>query len=380
VRVDVVIVGNGVAGYNCAGRLARAEAKALLVGPGLPFDRPPLTKSALADGEARPFGDAEKLRERGIDTLDGLVTNVDLDSRVVTVDTASEGTVDVSADAIVLAVGLAYLPPPVPGLEGAHVNATPEGLRRLVPALAGGSRRVAIVGGGLIGVETAATLAVAGHAVTVVDLVDRPLARFHDPLPDLALATLTELGVRFVGGVAIEGAELGEDNGAPSLIHTAEHGVIEADVVIAATGGRAARLPGLPDLETPIPVDGAMRVPGYDGVYAIGDCALPVHARYGRVPFPHWDAAIAMADVAAAKITGEEGCYDRLPFWWSDIGPLRVAEVGVGSLAVEWQEDAGMHLGRTAEGELVSALVVNDPRRVREARALLNDVQSRTKD
>jgi 3-phenylpropionate/trans-cinnamate dioxygenase ferredoxin reductase subunit len=374
VRVDVVIVGNGVAGYNCAGRLARAEAKALLVGPGLPFDRPPLTKSALADGEARPFGDAEKLRDRGIDTLDGLVTDIDLGNRVVTVETADEGTVEVSATAIVLAVGLTYLPPPVPGLEGAYVNATPEGLLRLAPALRGGPRRVAIVGGGLIGVETAATLAVAGHAVTVVDLVDRPLARFHDPLPDLALATLTELGVRFVGGVAIQGAELAGDGG-PSLIHTAEHGVIEADVVIAATGGRGARLPGLPDLETPIPVDGAMRVPGYDGVYAIGDCALPVHARYGRVSFPHWDAAIAMADVAAATITGEEGCYDRLPFWWSDVGPLRVAEVGVGSLAVEWQEDAGMHLGRNAEGELVSALVVNDPRRVREARALLSDAQ-----
>lgn len=49
-KAEVAIVGNGVAGYACAARLARHGIRPLLIGSGLPVDRPPLTKRALATG------------------------------------------------------------------------------------------------------------------------------------------------------------------------------------------------------------------------------------------------------------------------------------------------------------------------------------------
>ena len=78
----IVIVGNGVAGYACAARLARNGVRPLLVGPGPVVDRPPLTKAALAKGEPRLLATDEKLAELGIERLDALA-DVDLATRTV---------------------------------------------------------------------------------------------------------------------------------------------------------------------------------------------------------------------------------------------------------------------------------------------------------
>ena len=62
---------------------------------------------------------------------------------------------------------------------------------------------------------------------------------------------------------------------------------------------------------------------------------------------------------------------DRLPYWWSDIGPQTFAEVGWADAATEWGEEDGLHVGRDATGEPVAVLVVDDPRKLRAGRALL---------
>ena len=97
----------------------------------------------------------------------------------------------------------------MPGLEESFVNAEPAGVVAVGSELAGGPRRVLVVGAGLIGTESAATLASGGHEVTVVDLLERPLDRLHDPLPALALDALGEAGARFLGGVRLERVERG---------------------------------------------------------------------------------------------------------------------------------------------------------------------------
>jgi 3-phenylpropionate/trans-cinnamate dioxygenase ferredoxin reductase subunit len=369
---DAVIVGNGVAGLACARKLARHGLAPLLVGPGLPHDRPPLSKTWLAAGVARPAGDAETLSGRGIELLDGSAESVDVEARRVSVRSGGE-LVELEAPAIVLALGLRYLPPPVPGLEGAFVNASPQGLAELATHLAGGPKRVLIVGAGLIGTESAATLAVAGHTVTMLDIEPRPLNRLHDPIPAIAADVLAGLGVRFVGGVGITGAALGS----PSVVSTPDE-EFEADVVIAATGGRLPELPGMPG-PLPLEVDDAMRVPGLEGIYAIGDCASPVLGSYGRVRFPHWDAAMGMGDRAADAIAGAEGfegAFDRMPYWWSDIGPRTIAEVGVAAKVAAWQIEDGLHVGRDETGAIVCVFVADDPKRLRDARQLLQEALS----
>ena len=366
-KVEVAIVGNGVAGTACAMRLAREGIQPLLIGPGLPVDRPPLTKSALADGVPRLLSDAARLDERGVDRLDGSVVAAGLADCTLTVST-EHGEATVEAERVVLATGLAYRPPPVPGLEGAFVNANPQAFDALAPLLTSGPIEVIVVGAGLIGTESAATLAEAGHSVTLVDMLERPLDRLHDPLPDLGRATLGELGVRFHGGVAIETAT-------EYSLATAAHGTLEADVILAATGGVPFAPPGLPfePAQLPLAVAEDMLVPGHQRVFACGDLVLVPHARFGPMRFPHWDAAIGTGEHVADTIAGKGGPYERLPYWWSDIGPRRLAEVGFAGAVSVWAEEDGLHVGRDASGAPVCVLVVDAPRRLREARAIVQD-------
>ena len=360
-RAEVAIVGNGVAGYACAAQLAKHGLRPLLIGRGLPVDRPPLTKSALAAGELRLLADEAKLAERGIDRLDAIVGEADLASgRLVA------GGTEVEAAAVVLAPGLSYRPPPVPGLEGAFVNATPGGMTKLAAALVGGRKQVVVIGAGFLGVETAATLAGQGHAVTAVDMVERPFDKLHDPLPAVASTTLDELGVRFVGGATID--EVRADGDQATVCY--KGGELRADVVVASTGGRPAPVPGLA-ARGPLEVDASLRIPGMDAVYAIGDAVVVPHARFGPIVFPHWDMGIGTGEHAADAIAGVAGELDRLPYWWSDIGPRRIAEVGWADAAVEWRDEDGLHVGRDADGAIVCATVVDEPRRLRDARKLV---------
>ena len=80
-NAEVAIVGNGVAGYACAARLARHGIRPLLIGPGLPVDRPPLTKQGLAAGAPVLLADETRLDQLGIDRLDAHVDEADLVDR-----------------------------------------------------------------------------------------------------------------------------------------------------------------------------------------------------------------------------------------------------------------------------------------------------------
>ncbi len=365
-NAEVAIVGNGVAGYACAVRLARHGIRPLLIGPGLPVDRPPLTKKALATGVPTLLSDEQRLAERGIERLEGTVEEADLTGRRL----RTNGGDEVEADTIVLATGLRYPPPPIPGIEAAHVNADPASLVHIAAALAAPARRVAVIGAGLIGTESAATLAAAGHELTVLDVLERPLDRLHDPLSSLGAAALAATGARFLGGVTITELAAGQ-SGRVTLCHSA--GSLVADLVLAATGGRPRVPPGLEvdEAHLPLRVDDALGVPGLERVHAVGDVIVVPHARFGPMRFPHWDMAIGTGEHAADAIAGVAGDLDRLPYWWTDIGPRTFAEVGWAEAAVAWTDEDGIHVGRDASGEPVAALVVDEPRRLREARALL---------
>src|SRR5690348_9459375 len=67
---SVVVVGNGVSGYACAARLAERGVAVKMIGPGLPHDRPPLSKRALLTGRPPLLADAAQLFERGIEHID----------------------------------------------------------------------------------------------------------------------------------------------------------------------------------------------------------------------------------------------------------------------------------------------------------------------
>lgn len=368
-RDDVVVVGNGVSGYACAKRLGEHGRRTVMIGPGLPHDRPPLSKHGLRTGVLPILADAASLADQGIVHLDGVVRALDLERRRLGVDEGGGELAWHSAEGpLVWATGLEYTRPAIPGLEHADSNSTGPAFRWLCRRL-GTARRVLIVGAGLIGVETAAALA-PEHSVTLLELEERPLHQFHAPIPALAARVLESLDVTFLGGCEIEEA-LNEDAGSRWVVRTRSHGDLDADVVIVAAG-IATSLPS--ELRSngngTLSVDDGMRVLGRDGLWACGDCAAVAHPRYGTIAFPHWDWARRTGIQAAESVLGTAQPFDAEPFWFSNIGPLHLQELGFGDQAEEWEEIDGVHVGRNAEGQVVAVLVLSAAR-LRDARAIL---------
>ena len=373
-RDDVVVVGNGVSGYACAKRLGEHGRRSVMIGPGLPHDRPPLSKHGLRTGVLPILADAERLADQGIAHIDGVVRALDLERRRLGIDEGGgELTWHAAEGPLVWATGLEYTRPAIPGLERADSNSTGPAFRWLCRRL-GTARRVLIVGAGLIGVETAAALA-PEHSVTLLELEERPLHQFHDPIPGLAARVLEDLGVTFLGGCDVEEARC-EEGGARWLVRTRSHGDLEADVVIVAAG-IATSLPG--ELRSngkgTLSVDEAMRVRGHDGLWACGDCAAVAHPRYGEIEFPHWDWARRTGIQAADSVVGAAPSFDAEPFWFSNIGPLHLQELGFADRDEAWEESDGLQVGRDSAGEIVAVMVLSAAR-LGEARALLGGQES----
>ena len=157
---DVVVVGNGVSGYACAARLAERGLPVTMIGPGVPHDRPPLSKRALVTGRVPFLADEVQLAEQGIRHVDGVVTGCDLDRRRLQVRMSdADSELEMLAPILVWATGLRYPKLDISGLDKIEENATSRGLASLVERLVVSNRRIVVIGAGLIGTETAATLA-----------------------------------------------------------------------------------------------------------------------------------------------------------------------------------------------------------------------------
>ena len=128
----VTVVGNGVAGFACARRLAEGGVPVTLIGPGFPCDRPPLSKRALVRGTAPYLATAEGLAEVGIHHLDGWAVGLDLARRRVEVRAAARAEVqEHTFEELVWATGLRLRRPPIAGIGAALQNADPAGLEEL---------------------------------------------------------------------------------------------------------------------------------------------------------------------------------------------------------------------------------------------------------
>jgi 3-phenylpropionate/trans-cinnamate dioxygenase ferredoxin reductase subunit len=364
----VTVVGNGVAGYACAARLAAAAVPVTLIGPGLPCDRPPLSKRALVTGRVPHLATHDQLAASGIRHLDGWADTVDMDRRTLVVRPRASGDpVSLDFGRLVWATGLRPASPPVPGMRRADQNADPAGLEKLLPRLSRPGRKVVVIGAGLIGAETAATLA-ARHRVTLLERGDRPLGRFLPQVGAAAERALAESGVTFAAGCGIDVIEPAGRGG--SIVRTATHGTIHADVVIAAAGVASTVPPGLGS-DAVLSTDERLACVGLESVWTCGDLARFPHPRFGPIAIPHWDNARAGGTHVADAIMGCREPYRRDPYWFSDLGRLRIQQVGFAPAATEWSQRDGLHIGHAHDGRPACVLLIDAPNRLNEARRLL---------
>jgi 3-phenylpropionate/trans-cinnamate dioxygenase ferredoxin reductase subunit len=321
----VVMIGAGQAAIQCAETLRKKGFKGRidLVGdePHLPYQRPPLSKKYLA-GELG----LDRLTLRHQHYFDEQDIRLHLGRRAVSIERSkSEVRLDdgnaLAYDALVLATGSVPRRLTLPGgdLAGVHYLKDVAEADRLRSEIQAG-RRAVIIGGGYIGLETAATLRHLGMEVTVLEMADRVMSRVvAEPVSRYYEAEHAGHGVqiRLRCGVT---ALLGDGSGRIRAVETSA-GTLEAHLVIVGIGVLAndalARTAGLA-CENGILVDEYCRTSDA-AIYAIGDCSNHPSLRYGRrIRLESVDNAFEQGSTAALNILGQTQAHDRVPWFWSD--------------------------------------------------------------
>jgi 3-phenylpropionate/trans-cinnamate dioxygenase ferredoxin reductase component len=372
----VVIVGAGLAGQRCCEALRTRgwDGPIRLVGDEehAPYDRPPLSKGLLA-GTTEPGEVA--LRPPGWHTEHGV--ELVLGARATGLEPGRRelllaGGRRLRFDRLVVATGGA--PRMLPALRGranVHVLRTLDDALALRAALVRG-RRLAVVGGGLVGLEVAATARALGAAVTVLEAAPAPLAavlgeRIGRWLSDLhgasGVEVITGAAVEAVHGRArVEGLDLAGGR------RVACDAVLVAVGMVPATGWLAGC--GLP--AGPLASDGAGRT-ALPRVYAAGDaCGAG-----------HWEAAARQGATVAATILGVPSPAPAPAAFWSDQHGVRLQFAGTtaGHDRVEVDGDpldgdacALFHRG----GRLVGGLLLGRPRELPALRRRLQESDPET--
>jgi 3-phenylpropionate/trans-cinnamate dioxygenase ferredoxin reductase component len=230
-----------------------------------------------------------------------------------------DGT-NLTFDALLIATGAAprHLGSTPVSLAGVHYlrNA---GDADAIRTEAANARKIAVIGGGWVGSEVAASLRQLGHDVTLIAALPRPLERVLGPeVAEVYRQLHTEHGVRLVQG------RVSSINGTRSVEEirlTDGHGV-PADLVVIGVGAVArlqlAMRGGLETSEGGIAVDEYLRT-SVPNIYAAGDVAAAWHPRFGRhLRIEHWDNAIEQGKTVAANILGANEPYARTPYFYSD--------------------------------------------------------------
>ncbi len=365
----IVIVGAGHGGATAAVELkARGyEGEVLLLSdePVAPYERPPLSKAWLTSEEGKPsLYDEETLAGRGVTFRAGArAERLDREEKAVILS----GGERIGYGKLILATGSLARRLSLPGAElgGVHTLRTAGDAEALRLELRPG-RRLAVIGGGYIGLEVAASARKLGAEVTVIELAPRLMARTASEEVSAFFRAVHEAhGVRFLFGQGVD-AILGEGRATGVRLGSGEE--VRADAVLMAAGGMPdcalAREAGLP-CEGGVLVDEEARTPDPD-VYAIGDLSLrPTPFAEGRIRLESVHNALEQARIAAASITGTKPPRLEAPWFWSDQYGLKLQIAGLvppeGQRVVRRGEGrlAVFHL---AAQRLMAVEAVNDPR------------------
>ena len=377
----VAVVGAGLAGGKAVEAL-RAEGfggRIVLFGdePHHPYERPPLSKGYLQGNDERDtvFVHPESwYGEHDVDLrLGAAVTGLDRHAHELMTDDGQP----VHYDRLLLATGASprHLRLPGADLPGVHYLRTLDDSDALRAAFRPGAT-VVVIGGGWIGLETAAAARTAGATVTVLESAELPLLRVLGPQMAQVFAGLhRENGVDLRLGVTV--AALRGEGSAVTGVELGDGAVIDADAVVVGVGVTPnvdlARQAGL-DVDDGVLVNANLRTSDAH-VFAAGDVANAEHPVLGRrIRVEHWANALHQPEVAARSILGRDAVYDRLPYFFTDQYDLGMEYVGYASA------DDDVVVRGDLEGREFVALWVRDGRVVAGMNVNVWDVTDRIRD
>ena len=390
---DVLVIGAGQAGYQVAASLREKgfAGRIRLIGdePGLPYQRPPLSKAYLlgksdrtgldlrAEGFYRQFGIEIAAERRAV--------RIDRDRKQVVL---ADGEV-VSYDHLVLATGSRNRTLPIAGAELDGVMQLrsaqdSDALRHRLPGL----KRLVIVGAGFIGLEVAAVATALGVEVTVLEATSRPMSRaLSEPMSDFFKTAHESSGVRLGFNETV--TRIDGSNGRATSVTTAKGDVFPADLVLVSVGVIAnAELAA----DAGLKVDNGIVVDEHlltldPSISAIGDCAAYPQPFAGgaQARLESVQNAIDHGRCVADRLTGAPHPYRAVPWFWSDQGPLKLQIAGIAS-----PHDTSVLRGEASsrafsvfcfrDGKLAGVESVNKPADHMVARRLLSAAAALTPD
>ena len=344
-HVKYLLVGGGLAS-SAAAQAIRAvdrEGSVLLVGQESfrPYRRSDLSRGYLlrqVGREALFTLPADWFERNGVSLRTARrVSHLDTARQAATLDSGQE----VSYDRLLLATGAVPRPLDLPGarLPNLFYFRTIEDAERLHHAVdkakhegrahERGRGRVAVIGGGTLGVELAATFTAAGLAVDLIVAQDRPLHRFAgENAGRLLAAHLQKQGVALhlnAPAIRLEG------DGRVQRAVLADGQTLPCDFAVAAAGAAANKelLRGTPiGAGKSILVDEHCRT-NVPNVFAAGDCAAVFDPRFGKHRGQaQWDEADVTGALAGANMAGVDRRYESPGAFSADVLGLSVRAWG----------------------------------------------------
>jgi 3-phenylpropionate/trans-cinnamate dioxygenase ferredoxin reductase component len=336
-RTAILIVGGGLAGGNAAVTLReegfRDPVAIVSQEPGIPFGRPPLSKTYLRSEEqldgwfVRPASwyaehDVERF-ESAVDLIDTAAHTVHLSS-----DRFSSGRM-LEYDKVLIATGGRNRTLNIPGaaLPGVHYLRTLADCEAIKREAAPGKRAV-VVGMSFIGSEVAASLTQLGVQVTAIFPGRQPLQRVLG----------AEIGTTFGDFHRARGVELLAEEQVAAFegperveaVTTVSGTRLACDFAVAGVGIE----PDIPAVagqslaqDNGVLVDEHCRATA-TGVYAAGDVANHLHPLFGRVRVEHYNNAEKQGAAAARSMLGSDDAYDYIYSFWSDQYEHKLEYVG----------------------------------------------------
>jgi 3-phenylpropionate/trans-cinnamate dioxygenase ferredoxin reductase subunit len=381
---DIAIVGAGHAGAQAAIQLRQLgfAGSIALIGaePELPYERPPLSKEYLAgekEFERMLVRPETFWAERGVALVPGTrITAVDPAAKLLT----AEGGEGLGYGALIWAAGGV---PRRLGCEGADLagvhlvrsKADSDAIRAGLDEV----ECVAVVGGGYIGLETAAVLRKLGKKVVLLEALDRVLARVAGPeISRFYEAEHRARGVDVRLGASV--ASIVGSDGRVAALRLQDGSTVEAEMAIVGIGVEAAVAPLLAAGATGangVDVDSSCRTSLPD-IYAVGDCAAHENSFAGglRIRLESVQNAHDQATAAAKAIVGRPEPYEAIPWFWSNQYDLRLQTVGLSvghdrTVVRGRPEDRSFSVLYLLEGRVIALDCVNATRDYVQGRKLV---------
>lgn len=330
-----VIIGASHAAAQLAPTLRQEgwQGRIIIVGdePYIPYHRPPLSKTflsgekSLEDINIRPPIIYEKAEIQFM--LNTRVESIDRANKKLSLDSGET----LEYNKLALTTGSRVRKVDLPGidLEGVYYLRDVNDVEKIKAHVEAGKKAV-IVGGGYIGLETAAVLRQSGMEVSVLEMMERVLQRVTAPEVSAFYDRIhSEEGVNIYCGVGVSAIE-GETK--VSKVICSDGSEYAADLVVVGVGivpnVELAEAAGL-EVNNGIVVDEFARTSDAD-IVAAGDCTMHHNALYDRdIRLESVQNATDQARVAALTLCGKEKAYAALPWFWSDQYDLKLQIAGL---------------------------------------------------